>query len=63
MCVSGSVCGLSYRSRIDEETCVALLPNGKQTAVNHSSKINNNNTNSTSSINDNYNIIIISISL
>lgn len=32
-CVSGSVYGLSYRTRIDEDSCVALTPNGKHAPV------------------------------
>lgn len=28
VCVSGAVFGLSYRTRIDEDNCVALMPNG-----------------------------------
>lgn len=32
VCVSGSVYGLSYRTRIDEDNCVALMPNGETSA-------------------------------
>lgn len=32
VCVAGSVYGLSYRTRIDEDNCVALMPNGKISA-------------------------------
>lgn len=29
VCLSGSVYGLSHRTRIDEDNCVALMPNGE----------------------------------
>lgn len=40
ICLSGGVQGMSYRTRIDEDNCVALLPNGKSPSLNIADEIN-----------------------